>query len=258
MADDDDLAQGTKLRTVQRALEVLEIVASSRERLQVRAVSTALNHNLSSTYHIVNTLLAEGYLERRSDGTLGIGGKIGMLNDALVRGHSLLDVARPIVEELASVTGETVYLTRFSGRAAVIQLVIESDHSLRVSGLAVGYSGNEDRRASGRAVLAHVEPDRLTETLTTIVGQADPEHLDERISYAQRAIAAVRSAGFAFDDEEFEPGVSCVAAAYFGPNGAVAGSVALSAPSIRASKMTGEFKDEVIRAADRITDALRT
>ncbi|MCY7413690.1 MAG: IclR family transcriptional regulator [Salinibacterium sp.] len=258
MTADESLDRGTKLRTVQRALEVLEIVATSRERLQVRGVSQALNHNLSSTYHIVNTLLAEGYLDRRADGTLGIGGKIGMLNEALVRGYELLELARPIVEDLASSTGETVYLTRFTGRAAVIQLVIESDHSLRVSGLAVGYSGNEDRRASGRAILAHVDNERLTETLTASIGGEEPAGLDKRIRYAHKAIDEVRAAGFAFDDEEFETGVSCVAAAYFASNGTVAGSVALSAPSVRAGKMTGEFKDEVVRTAGRITQALRT
>lgn len=247
----------TRLLTVQRALDVLNIVASQPERLQVRAVAHLLAHNLSSTYHIVNTLLEAGYLGRRSDGSLTIGHTIGTLNAARVAEQHLVDVAKPFVEALAQKTGETVYLTRFTGLAAVIELVVESRHSLRVSGLAVGYSGNEDRRASGRAILAHLTDDQVVATVSQLARHQDAQRLRARITRAQDAIAVVRSVGYALDDEEFEQGVTCVAGAYFSPAGIVAGSVALSAPSSRLVSSTVQISLAVTHTAELISAALR-
>jgi DNA-binding IclR family transcriptional regulator len=52
---------GTTLKTVERALDVLEMVAQSDEALQIKDIADKLDHNLSSTYHTVNTLLTRQY-----------------------------------------------------------------------------------------------------------------------------------------------------------------------------------------------------
>ncbi|WP_308798207.1 IclR family transcriptional regulator [Agromyces silvae] len=246
---------GTRLLTVQRALRVLDIVAESDRPLQVRDIARILGHNLSSTYHIVNTLVAEGHLRRRADGSVAIGYRIGVLASALTNAADVIDVAEPIVSELAAQTRETVYLTCLEDGAAVVRFVAESPQSLRISGLSVGYSGNEDRRASGRAILAQFEPQELESQLARL--SRTTTRGDERIAYARSAIDLTRRRGYALDNEEFEEGVCCVAAAYFDPTGRVAGSIALSAPSIRAAQIDRALKDKVVRAASDVTRAWR-
>jgi DNA-binding IclR family transcriptional regulator len=54
--------------SVQRALRVLEIVASRPDGLTAKAVARRLGVALSTTYNLLNTLAAEGYVARLEGG----------------------------------------------------------------------------------------------------------------------------------------------------------------------------------------------
>ena len=158
-----------------------------------------------------------------------------------------------MAQALAADSGETVYLTRYQHGAVVIQMVVESQKSLRVKGLNVGYSGAEDRRASGKAVLAHLTPTALSQVLLRL----HPGGSSAGNSAAlQDELDAIKEAGFAFDDEDYEPGVCCVAVPYFSGDGSVAGSVAASAPALRVERLRSEIREQVAAAAELITRAL--
>src|SRR5688572_16565426 len=101
----------TGLKTVDRALSVLEIVATAPAPLPVRKVATALGHNVSSTYHLVNTLISRGYLAKDGAGELRMGARVGTLYASLTRSSDLARQMRPILDRLAAECEETVYLT---------------------------------------------------------------------------------------------------------------------------------------------------
>jgi IclR family acetate operon transcriptional repressor len=250
------MASETTLKTVDRAMRVLEIVAASPSPPLTRDVADALGHNLTSTYHLVNTLIASGYLEKAANGRLAIGKGIAVLHESYVRSSDFAESARSVIASLASATEETIYLTRFDPEAgaSAIEIVVESTRSLRVTGLRVGYSGMEDQRASGKAVLAYLRPDQLD----AIVARLHPE-LGRTTRAAELAalsdqLAEVRLHGYAFDDEDFEEGVCCVAAPYFGPGGRIAGAIAASCPALRRERLLTEVRSKVIEAAERVTE----
>lgn len=56
--------KGDILQSVQRALRVLNLIAEHPEGLSARQISYALSLNISTCYHILNTLLVAGYLDR--------------------------------------------------------------------------------------------------------------------------------------------------------------------------------------------------
>ena len=205
------MATDTTLKTVERALRFLEIVAAQPDPPHVREVAGLLNHNITSTYHLANTLIASGYLTKSVGGGLSIGRKIGELHASYVRGSDFVSSVRPLVSSLASGTDETVYLTRFIGNASVIEMVVESTRSLRVTGLRVGYSGLEDLRASGKAVLAHLAPTELEAVFTHLHPDLDATQRADAVAALSDELATVRAQGHAFDDEDFEEGVCCVA-----------------------------------------------
>ena len=245
----------TTLRTVERAMAILELVAASAEPPRVRAVSRAHGLNLSTTYHLVNTLLAREYLARDGDGGLRIGPRVAILHAALQRGTGDLRQLRPFVEALAFESGETAYLTRWDGRAVVITAVAEGRESLRVTGLQVGFSGSEDRRASGRAVLAFLGPDELRGVTDRLFSGLAPAERGDRLENLESKLAAARVAGYATDEEDYETGICCVAAPYFNAVGRVVGSVTVSAPTVRRGPLH-ELVLPRVRAAAR--DMTRT
>ncbi|MEA2537779.1 MAG: IclR family transcriptional regulator, acetate operon repressor [Chloroflexota bacterium] len=244
------------LKTVDRALTVLEIVAASPDPLPVRRVATALGHNVSSTYHLVNTLVARGYLAKDRAGELRIGARVGSLYAALSRSSDLARQMRPILERLAVDCGETVYLTHLIIDRVVIEIVIESAQSLRVTGLAVGYSGSEDRRASGKAVMAHLPPDDFELVLEhALLGLSDAERAARR-ARLDAEIVRIRELGYAVDHEEFEVGVVGLGVPFFDAQGKVVGSVTVTAPTVREKQLLGPIKDQIRQAADDISAEL--
>ncbi len=251
----DDEA-GTTLKTVERALRMLEIIAAHPGPVQVRQVAVELGHNVSSTYHLVNTLIAGGYLVKDGSGSLRLGPKIGMLSAALARGDDYASLLRPLIEQLAAACGETVYLSRWQRDRVVIQAVVESAQSLRVTGLTVGYSGSEDRRASGKAVLAFVPETTVDAVLQRAMPDATEAERAFRAARLRAELAMVRQYGFAFDNEDYEPGVCCVAVPYFDGAGEVAGSVAVSAPAARIDTLRHTICDQVRATAAQMSRLL--
>lgn len=248
------MATETTLKTVERALHILEFVASEPTPPGVREVAEALDHNITSTYHLVNTMIASGYLTKNAAGRLSIGRKINELHASYLRNSDFGASVRPLVESLASSTEETIYLTRFAANASVIEMVVESTRSLRVTGLRVGYSGLEDRRASGKAVLAYLPPAELAEAFERLHPELEATRRAGALDELSRELAKIRDNGFAFDDEDFEDGVCCVAVPYFDSDGAVAGAVAASSPSLRKERLLAEVRPRVVATARQATE----
>ncbi len=248
--------RATTLKTVDRALSVLEIVATAPAPLPVRRVATALGHNVSSTYHLVNTLVARGYLTKDGAGDLRIGARVGTLYAALTRTSDLARQMRPILERLAAECGETVYLTHLIADRVVIEIVIESAQSLRVTGLAVGYSGSEDRRASGRVVMAFLPPAELELVLEHAHLGLSPEEKGSRRAKLFTDLPKIRELGFAYDNQLFEAGILGLAAPFFDAHGDVLGSVTVTAPTVREVQLLGPIKEQVLDAADDVSAEL--
>ena len=244
------------LKTIERALSVLEFVAAAPTPPNMRDVSVALDHNLSSTYNIVNTLLAAGYLSRDGVGALRIGSRVSFLAAGLERTNDYARMLRPFVEEVSASSGETIYLTRHVGDRVVIQIVMEGRGSLRVSGLEVGFYGSEDRRASGKAIMAFISEDECVSIIRASHPGEDAAKLSARLEALRPELEKIRQVGYAVDDEVFEPGVCCIAAPYFDDTGRVAGSLAASAPAVRRNTLWGAIKEDVLSATQKMSLAL--
>lgn len=241
----------TTLQTVERALSFLEFVADAHPPPTVREVAHGLGLNITTTYHLFNTLHARGYISRDESGGLGLGAATAALYRAMVdetaHGTDLQQIAERVTEE----TGETSYLSVRIGHRVVIKALAEASQTLRVGGLTLGYSGMEHVRASGKAVLAHLDHQALQQCLEEIDG------LDAGVRAELLAeLEAIRTGGVALDNEDYEPGVCCVAAPYFRADGQVAGSIAVSAPAMRFPEERGQLMTVVLRAAAELSEAL--
>ncbi len=235
----------TTLQTVERALAFLETVAQARRPPRLKDVAQALGINVTTSYHLLNTLQMAGYLTRDTDGTLRIGGRTAILYQGLVRNFALGRELAPVIEELSGSTGETSYIAALNSEKVIIQAVVEGDQAVRVTGLYVGFSGSEHIRASGKAVLAHLPDEQRDAALRNCMPGASAHELKSAIQELNK----VREQGWAQDDGHFQEGVCCIAAPFFGSGGSVAGSVAVSVPAARFSVARERITGEVLRSA---------
>src|SRR5882757_7529137 len=116
----DNEKRPTTLQTVERALAFLETVAQARRPPQLKEVAQALGINITTSYHLLNTLQTAGYLTREGDGTLRIGGRTAILYQGLVRNFALGRELMPVIEELSASTGETAYIAALNREKVII------------------------------------------------------------------------------------------------------------------------------------------
>ena len=172
---------------------------------------------------------------------------------------SRLDVgqcAPPFLEALAAETGESASLGIFEDLEVVHILRVESTHPLRLPSLA-GRRSPAYCTGIGKAILAHLEPERLDRYLRDVtLKPRTPRTITDRDALRQD-LRRIRSRGFSVDDEEIFPGLRCVAAPIFAFDGRVVAGVSVAGPTSRMPKDSlARFTSKVVNAASEVSRRL--
>lgn len=146
------------IRSVSRALRVLESVGGTPRGLTVKQIARRCELTVATTYHLVRTLAYEGYIARREDGTYVVGLEIAdryhELREALGGPPPVTEVLRRAAQE----TGYSHYLGRFIGNRVVLTAVAEGPRSPHLEDLIPGFDEGAHATALGKALLATLTP----------------------------------------------------------------------------------------------------
>lgn len=215
------------VQSLQRGLAVLDFLAASREPVRTSDVAARFAIDKANASRLLNTLHAAGYARRTDGRRFAIGGKFGGAEgrplEALI---ALRERTRSLLEGLVEASGECAHMAVLVVDKVWYVDKISSPHALRVDH-PVGALAPLHCTALGKAFLAfgsRVAPGDLARfTARTIV---DEDRLAADLDHARRD-------GFATDDEEFSPGVRCVAAPIRNQAGAMVAAIGLSGPTAR-------------------------
>lgn len=246
------------IRSVLRALSIMELLAHFPRGLTAKEVSRRVGLHLSTTYHLLNTLLEAGYVIKDPETQLfRSSAKIGYTTYGTASPAQLVRHLTPHVHALQEATQETAYLSIWDGNNIVLSAIVESALSVRVKVLTVGYSEGNHAMALGKAILAYL-PERDLKAYLTIRGMpaytentcTDPQEL-------KHVLARVRQLGYSLDIEEFLPDVCCIGAPIFDTEKRIAASIAISLPRARYDKHHLALVPKVRQAAAAASRTLR-
>lgn len=249
----DGSGSGTTLQTVERALAFLEVVASSPRSLTVKDVAAHLGVPITTCYHLLNTLVAQGYLEKAPDHTLRIGFQAAVLYDGYRRGYSTQQEMNEFVTRLAQQTAETAWLSMLVNDSVVLTAFADGPQAVRATGLYIGLSGMEHVRSAGRAVMAFLDDEHAERILQAALSSTPPAQIPQIRATLAKDLAVVRERGWALDDQDYNVGIVGVAAPFFRDDGDVAGAVGIWAPAARAHTRLEAIADTVVAAAKTAT-----
>src|SRR6185436_9406708 len=138
------------IRSVSRALRVLEAVGQSARGLTVKQIARRCDLTTATTYHLVRTLAYEGYVIRREDGTYVVGLEVAdrfrELRAAFRGPAATVDTLRAAAAE----TGYSHYLGRFVGGQIVLCTVAEGPQSPYLEDLVAGFDDGAHATALGK------------------------------------------------------------------------------------------------------------
>lgn len=244
--------------TVGKALEVLDLVASQGRPVRFSELLGQSAHPKASLYRFLQTLTNQAMLSYDpATQTYAPGLRLVRLAHDAWRQASLAPIARPFIDELATATGETVHLAQMDrGQVIYVDKRNAADPVEMFS--AAGKIGPGYCTGVGKAILAHLPPedrDRaiaeqsfVPHTATTLTTEAD----------LLRELQDVARDGVAFDREEHEPGIICIAAPILAGT-RVLGALSVTSTTQRNSlKSLGALRDQIRATASEIGQAART
>jgi DNA-binding IclR family transcriptional regulator len=243
------------VQSVDRALSVLEILGA-RGEAGVTEIAGELGVHKSTAFRLVAVLESRGFVEQLEDrGKYRLGFGIVRLAGATAAQMDLAQEGRRTCEELAAELGETVNVAIQDGDRVVNISQVRGTASISTHNW-VGQGTPLHATSSGKVLLAFApepvrasvlsaELERYTEATVT-----DPHRLE-------RELEEVVERGWAATVEEYEVGLSAVAAPVRDTEGGVVAAVSVSGPSFRLSTETiGRIAPAVVAAADGLSRRL--
>jgi DNA-binding IclR family transcriptional regulator len=234
-----------------RVLALLLAFSADKNTLTARDLAAATGIALPSVYRYITLLRETGLLAGDERGSYRLSARMIGLARAAEAAESIIDIADPVMRELAAETGETVILVRLIGRSAVCVHRVQSAQRLRIS-FEPGQPLPLDRGASARLLLSGLPPELRREYLAPLA-ERDPE------AAARLEAKVVRDArqGFAVSEEEFEKGVWAVSAPVLQGKRMIA-VITVPSPLVRApAPLQEKLIGQVRAAAAALNDALR-
>jgi IclR family acetate operon transcriptional repressor len=141
-------------------------------------------------------------------------------------------VTRPHLEAIRGTVDETANLVVLDGLAAIYLDQVESRHAVRLFA-EPGRRVPAHTSGAGKAILAYEDNGLLENLYAREPFERLTPHTITAAAVLREELARVRRRGYALDNEEYEEGVSCVAAPIFDNLGSARAAISVSAPSVR-------------------------
>lgn len=216
-----------QLQTLSNALEILNILGKADHFLSVEDIARNLELPESTTYRLVQTLEAKGFVERYSRKKIGLGSNLISLTRTLYDrlDKELVMVSAPYMEKVCESTKETTILSVRAGLSSkciksvsskyIIRFVAEENRLLRL-----------DIGASSRAILAFEDEKIIDMVLEALEEPEERERLKEDL-------AQIRKRGYAITCNQYDISAVGIAVPLFNAFGRICASMAIVGPDSR-------------------------
>lgn len=221
-------------------------------------ISNALELNKSTVHRILNSLICMDYVKQDPNTSkYSLTFKFCRISNQILSQNSLIDIARPYIQNLAEQTGETVHLVQMEGINAVYIDKVEAPHnSVRMVSM-VGKTIPLYCSGVGKAILADMDNNQILQIWEQSELQTYTANTVIDYDTFQDTIAAIRKNGYALDNEEIELGVRCIAVSLGSVHHKFPYAISISAPKDRMrDKQITQYKKLLLNTKIQLLDEL--
>lgn len=238
----------------QRLLALLEVIADKDQFFTLQSLGDETGLPKPTLHRMLQQLEGSGMLQREADNRhYSKGSRLRRLAENLLLNDTVHGARHAVLSQLVEEVGESCNITALSGGEVLYLDRVETSEALRFY-LHPGSRVPVHCSASGKLFLAQMPPAQRKRLLgETSLKAFTPNTLTD-FEALEAEIEAVHQAGYAFDDEEFLPGLICIAVLANNQNGGKSNlGIAIQAPVMRMSR---EKALECLPALRRAADAI--
>lgn len=229
------MQRSARSQTVEKALQLLTVVADQPEPIPLVALSRTANLDKTTTHRLATSLVRFGLLRFDPvERSYSLGMRLVELGQRAIGQLSLRREARPYLERLGELSGEVANLGMYDGGQVVFVDQVQSPQQVVIRA-RVGTRVPVHCTSSGKVLLAAGPQEWLERAIAdglavftpnTIV---EPDELREHLGRIQRL-------GYAIDDEEHRLGIRCVAVPIRDHTGLAVASISVAGPAFRMTR----------------------
>lgn len=242
------------IQSVFRALKIAEYVAEHGNLAGLTEISQGIGINKSTAHGLIATMEKCGYMcQDAKTGRYSLGIKVFELGQAYIANLDLREIALPYLKELSLNYQETTHLAILSGEEVVY---IDKVDGLRSVGIRSQVGGRNPAYCTGvgKALLSGLAKQQIGKMYDGKVLRRYTGNTVRDVAELIDQIQQVREQGYAFDSEEFEQDLQCIAAPVKDNSGTIIAAISLSGPASRLLTFPmDEIAREVVRNAKEIS-----
>ncbi|MGE7993247.1 IclR family transcriptional regulator [Pseudomonas sp. NPDC089554] len=211
---EDPKTAPTGTQTLLRGLAVVQAVAAGARDL--KDIARLIGTTRSTTHRLASCLVEERYLRVVPQVGYLLGPKLIELGFQAREELPLVTLAGPYLDELSALTGDTIHLAIREGDEVLYLHKIPGRNGPEMRS-RVGHRMPLARTGIGKALMLDDTPaewQRLYETSLPVGGKSAfwPHHTEQTWAQVEQRMAEYVAGGYAFDLEDNEPSIRCVAA----------------------------------------------
>lgn len=241
------------IQVIERMIKLLDVLSYYHDPVSLKQLALETGLHPSTAHRILASMTASGFVDRADPGSYRLGIRLLELGNLVKSRINIRDSALPPMRELHERIGESINLgVRQGDEIVYVERTSSGRSSVRVVHL-VGARAPLHVTAAGKLYLAEESTEKLREYArrTGLPGYT-PTSITA-VSQLEREIDRVRRHGIAFDNEEIEQGLRCIAAPVRDDSGELVAGLSVSAPAERYSP---DWIPLLRATADRISAAI--
>jgi DNA-binding IclR family transcriptional regulator len=249
-------ALGGTVQTITKAGQVLNLFSIEQPEWGVSEAAQVLKQPKSSTSAMMAALAEQGLLRRTGERRYRLGWRVMALSQILLETTEFRSEARRAMEHVVSLTGETVHLAALEANQVIYVDKLQGTRAIQVRLTGIGIRPPAHCSAVGKAILAHLPWEQALEILEeqgmkkfTPNTITTPEELREELRNVQER-------GYAYDFEEAELELCCVAAPIRDHSGEVVASMSLSVPAYRFEDYREKYRTLIVSITQKVSENL--
>lgn len=237
-----------------RLFSLLELIAAQERQFALQDLVDNTDLPKPTVHRMLQQLENADMLMRDTDGRhYCVGGRLRRLAEDLLFNDTRYGARHAVLKSLGNELGESCNLTALAGNEVLYLDRVETEAPLRFY-LRPGSRVPVHCSASGKVLLAQMPPAQRRRLLANAPFDVYTKNTLRSLEEFEAELEKVKQQGYAFDNEEFLPGLFCVAVLVPRPDGSRSNmAVATQAPIMR---MTPDKALETLPALQRAAQAL--
>ncbi len=232
--EDSEGKQGRYVQSLERALDIVEVMARQGEPISISELAEKVNLKISTVHRLLTTMVAKGFVEQnREDNKYKLGLKLWEIGNKVIP-PDIRSTAKPFLEELVQRCEETVNLAILDG--AEVVFIDQEEPERRVVVRMFAQAGNRGPAyctASGKALLAFKPKKEREEIISQINFEKFTTDTITNPDDLRMELERIRGEGYSLDWGELEEHIRCVAVPVFNYDQLAVAAISVSGVAAR-------------------------